>query len=69
MPPPSVPTVSSLFVLLAGCASLSAAAALHTHLLKSSRLFRPVFLANCLAAAYSRLGAAPSAIAVLRHAP
>ncbi|BAS84837.1 pentatricopeptide repeat-containing protein At1g43980, mitochondrial [Oryza sativa Japonica Group] len=69
MPPPPVPTISTLSALLAGCASLSTAAALHAHLLKSSRLFRPVFLANCLAAAYCRLGAAPSAVAVLRHAP
>ncbi|KAF0922171.1 hypothetical protein E2562_027770 [Oryza meyeriana var. granulata] len=68
-PPPPVPTVSTLSALLAGCASLSAAAALHARLLKSSRLFRPVFLANCLAVAYSRLGAAPSAVSVLCHAP
>ncbi|XP_015690264.1 pentatricopeptide repeat-containing protein At1g43980, mitochondrial-like [Oryza brachyantha] len=69
MPRPPVPTVSTLSALLAGCVSVSAAAALHARLLKSSRLFRPVFLANCLAAAYSRLGAAPSAVAMLRHAP
>uniref|UniRef100_A0A0D9VYU7 Pentatricopeptide repeat-containing protein n=1 Tax=Leersia perrieri TaxID=77586 RepID=A0A0D9VYU7_9ORYZ len=66
---PSSPPVSTLSALLSGCASLDAAAALHARLLKSSRLFRPVFLANCLAAAYSRLGAASSAVALLRHAP
>ncbi|KAL5219377.1 hypothetical protein ABZP36_020061 [Zizania latifolia] len=67
--PPPVSTVAALSALLAWCPSVDAAAALHARLLRSSRLFRPPFLGNCLAAAYSRLGAAPSAVALLRHAP
>ncbi|KAE8818057.1 pentatricopeptide repeat-containing protein [Hordeum vulgare] len=63
------PTVAALSALLARSASLSAAAALHARLLRSSRLFSHPFLANCLAAAYSRLGATPAAIALLTHAP
>ncbi|KAG8062628.1 hypothetical protein GUJ93_ZPchr0003g17901 [Zizania palustris] len=69
LPPPPVSTVAALSALLARCPSVDAAAALHARLLRSSRLFRPPFLGNCLAAAYSRLGAAPSAVALLRHAP
>ncbi|XP_062228849.1 pentatricopeptide repeat-containing protein At1g43980, mitochondrial [Phragmites australis] len=56
--------------LLARCASRAAAASLHARLLRCSRaFFRSPYLANCLAAAYSRLGAASSAVALLRHAP
>uniref|UniRef100_A0ACD6AHL2 Uncharacterized protein n=2 Tax=Avena sativa TaxID=4498 RepID=A0ACD6AHL2_AVESA len=62
------PTVAALSALLARCTSLAAAASLHARLLRSSRLFGPPIIANCLAAAYSRLGAAPSAIALLLHA-
>lgn len=56
-------------VLLARCTSRVAAAALHARLLRCSRaFFRSPYLANCLGAAYSRLGAAPSAVTVLRAA-
>jgi pentatricopeptide repeat protein len=68
-PAPPAPTVAALTALLARCTSLAAAAALHARLLRSSRLFGPPIIANCLAAAYSRLGAAPSAVALLLHAP
>jgi len=70
-PPPS-PDAATLTPraaaeLLAGCASRAAAAALHARLLRCSRaFFRSPYLANCLAAAYSRLGAAPSAVVLLR---
>ncbi|PUZ60834.1 hypothetical protein GQ55_4G198400 [Panicum hallii var. hallii] len=70
-PPPS-PNAASLTPraaagLLARCTSRAAAAALHARLLRCSRaFFRSPYLANCLGAAYSRLGAAPSAIALLR---
>ncbi|KAK1647808.1 hypothetical protein QYE76_065613 [Lolium multiflorum] len=63
------PTVAALAALLARCTSLAAAAALHARLLRSSRLSGPPIIANCLAAAYSRLGAAPSAVALLLRAP
>ncbi|OEL28006.1 Pentatricopeptide repeat-containing protein [Dichanthelium oligosanthes] len=73
-PPPSSPDAATLTpraaaALLARCASRAAAAALHARLLRCSRaFFRSPYLANCLAAAYSRLGAAPSAVAFLRAA-
>ncbi|RCV21232.1 hypothetical protein SETIT_4G122400v2 [Setaria italica] len=73
--PPSSPDAATLTprsaaTLLARCASRAAAAALHARLLRCSRaFFRSPYLANCLAAAYSRLGAAPSAVALLRAAP
>ncbi|WVZ81586.1 LOW QUALITY PROTEIN: hypothetical protein U9M48_028941 [Paspalum notatum var. saurae] len=55
--------------LLARCASRAAAAALHARLLRCSRaFFCSPYLANCLGAAYSRLGAAPSAVALMRAA-
>nr|CAB3467780.1 unnamed protein product [Digitaria exilis] len=70
-PPPSPDaatfTPRAAALLLARCASRAAAAALHARLLRCSRaFFRSPYLANCLAAAYSRLGAAPSAVALLR---
>ncbi|TVU09038.1 hypothetical protein EJB05_42478, partial [Eragrostis curvula] len=56
--------------LLARCTSRTAAAALHARLLRCScAFFCSPYLANCLAAAYSRLGAASSAVTLLRHAP
>ncbi|KAL6594830.1 hypothetical protein ACP70R_048279 [Stipagrostis hirtigluma subsp. patula] len=65
---PLTPKVAA--ALLARCATLAAAAALHARLLRCSRaFFRSPFLANCLAAAYSRLGSDSSAVVLLRHAP
>jgi pentatricopeptide repeat protein len=62
-------TPSVAAALLARCTSRVAAAALHARLLRCSRaFFRSPYLANCLGAAYSRLGAAPSAVALLRAA-
>ncbi|CAN6178455.1 unnamed protein product [Urochloa humidicola] len=74
-PAPSTPNAAATLTprvaasLLARCASRAAAAALHARLLRCSRaFFRSPYLANCLAAAYSRLGADPSAVALLRSA-
>ncbi|GJN34260.1 hypothetical protein PR202_gb22908 [Eleusine coracana subsp. coracana] len=63
-------TPGAAAALLARCASCAAAAAIHARLLRCSRaFFSSPYLANCLAAAYSGLGAAHSAVAILRHAP
>ncbi|CAL5052383.1 unnamed protein product [Urochloa decumbens] len=74
-PPPPSPFAAATLTpgaaasLLARCASRAAAAALHARLLRCSHaFFRSPYLANCLAAAYSRLGAAPHAVALLRSA-
>ncbi|CAL5043321.1 unnamed protein product [Urochloa decumbens] len=74
-PPPPSPVAAATLTpgaaasLLARCASRAAAAALHARLLRCSlAFFRSPYLANCLAAAYSRLGAAPHAVALLRSA-
>jgi pentatricopeptide repeat protein len=63
-------TPGAAAALLARCTSRAAAAAIHARVLRCSpAFFRSPYLANCLGAAYSRLGAAHSAIALLRHAP
>ncbi|KAJ1258978.1 hypothetical protein BS78_10G117700 [Paspalum vaginatum] len=65
--PPLTPRDAA--ALLARCASRAAAAALHARLLRCSRaFFCSPYLANCLGAAYSRVGAASSAVALLRAA-
>ncbi|RLN12010.1 pentatricopeptide repeat-containing protein [Panicum miliaceum] len=72
LPSPDAATLTprAAAALLARCASRAATAALHARLVRCSRaFFRSPYLANCLAAAYSRLGAAPSAVALLRATP